>query len=351
MTNHSIDRAEGLDQPRPVLMIPLRRCGSHALRLRLNASPEFHAPYPLHIVDFMPLLHLYGDLNDDANFFKLIVDLVGLQTASMVKWQGVVLDPVALFERIKNGPRNVHRVVWEMLFEAGRAHDACVVMDKSLDSVQYVEELQRLFNEQLLFLNVVRDPRAQIASMTRSIIYEFDVLLNTDLWVNVHAAAKRLIEKCPDRVLTVRFEDFIADQEAVLRRVCTFLGIEFLPQMLDISHSDEAKRISKLSALWESNASNPIPDNVDKFRTQLTPNEIQLIETFTGPYMQEYGYERMTSGQTTVTSGMREEAQHRSQQKREVAWAELRRRNFRDYILRDFRACYLTTLKRSLEKS
>ncbi|MCI5207282.1 MAG: sulfotransferase, partial [Candidatus Electrothrix sp. ATG2] len=41
-----------MNKIRPVLMIPLRRCGSHALRLRLNLSPEFYAPYPLHIVDF-----------------------------------------------------------------------------------------------------------------------------------------------------------------------------------------------------------------------------------------------------------------------------------------------------------
>ena len=53
-------------RPLPLLMIPLRRCGSHALRLRLNASPSFHSPYPLHIVDFMPLVPMYGDLSDDS---------------------------------------------------------------------------------------------------------------------------------------------------------------------------------------------------------------------------------------------------------------------------------------------
>ena len=45
-------------RPRPVMMIPLRRCGSHALRLRLNLSPQFYSPYPLHLVDMMPLLPL-----------------------------------------------------------------------------------------------------------------------------------------------------------------------------------------------------------------------------------------------------------------------------------------------------
>ena len=74
-------------RPRPVLMIPLRRCGSHALRLRLNNSKEFFSPYPLHIVDFMPLVPRYGDLEDDEAYFRLVVDIIGLQSASMVKWK------------------------------------------------------------------------------------------------------------------------------------------------------------------------------------------------------------------------------------------------------------------------
>jgi len=95
-------------RPRPVLMIPLRRCGSHALRLRLNFSPQFYSPYPLHIVDFMPIVPLYGDLANDKAYFRLVVDVVGLQAASMVKWSDVVFDPVDIFDSICREPRSVH---------------------------------------------------------------------------------------------------------------------------------------------------------------------------------------------------------------------------------------------------
>jgi hypothetical protein len=329
-------------------MIPLRRCGSHALRLRLNFSPDFHAPYPLHIVDFMPLVELYGDLRDDAAYFQLIVDLVGLQTVSMVKWDGVVLDPVTLFDRLRDEPRSVHRAMWEMLFQSGRAHGARVVMDKSLDNVHYADDLLRLFGDDMLFLNVVRDPRAQIASMNRAIIHEFDTLLNADIWVQAHVAARRLTQVCPERVLTVRFEDFIANEEAVLRRICTFLGIEFLPDMLDVAHSNEALKISGLSALWESNASRPIAANVDKFRKLLSIEEIETIETLTGEYMDRYGYERMTPARAKIDATVRDQARPRSQQQREAAWRGLRERNFRDYALRRARADYLATVKERL---
>ncbi len=251
-------------KPRPVLMIPLRRCGSHALRLRLNKNPDFYAPYPLHIVDFMPLLELYGDLSNDNNYFQLTVDVIGLQAGLMVKWPEISLDPVEIFENIKEEPRSIHRIVWEMLFEAGRTKNASVVMDKSLDSVYYADDLLKIFPE-MKFLNVVRDPRAQIASMNKAIIHDFDTMLNTESWIDSCNKANEIMVQHPAKVLTIRFEDFVVNETETIQTICDFFSIEFTDNMLDIKHSLEAKSISTRSALWSSNNSSPIPANVDNF--------------------------------------------------------------------------------------
>ncbi len=328
------------DRPRPVLMVPLRRCGSHALRLRLNFNPEFYAPYPLHIVDFMPLVELYGDLRDDRAYFQMVVDIIGLQTASMVKWPDVVFDPEEIFDAVKGEPRSVHRVVWELLFQAGAKRGARVVMDKSLDSVHYAEELMSLFDD-ILFLNVVRDPRAQVSSMNKAIIHDFDTLLNAMTWVRAYEAGRKLADAYPDRVLTIRYEDFVFNQEAVLRKICAFFGIGYLPSMLDVSRSDEARKIAGLSALWESNASAPIPANVDKFKKSLSAAEITIIETLAGEYMDYYGYERITAGSAVIQPRMIAAARRRSEANKRKAWAELRENDYHDYELRKFRADYL----------
>ncbi|MGH8808278.1 MAG: sulfotransferase family protein [Noviherbaspirillum sp.] len=336
-------------RPRPILMIPLRRCGSHALRLRLNINSQFHSPYPLHIVDFMPMVPLYGDLAGDKAYFRLVVDVVGLQAASMVKWSDIVFDPVEIFEAIRNEPRSVHRVVWELLLRAGEQHGACVVMDKSLDSVHYADELMSLFPD-TLFLNVVRDPRAQVASMNRAIIHDFDTILNAKAWVEAHHTACELMVRYPDRVLTIRYEDFLGNQEETLKKVCKFFGIEYLPQMLDVAHSPEAQQISRLSALWSSNCFPPIVANADKFKKQLSMEEIEIIETLAQEYMHLYGYEMITNAQATITENAFKTARERSEAGKQVAWNELEKNNFRDYILRRFRADYLGKVRSSLEQ-
>jgi Sulfotransferase family len=344
MKKHNDNKKDRPQRPRPVLMIPLRRCGSHALRLRLNFNPDFYAPYPLHIVDFMPLVALYGDLGNDMAYFQMVMDVIGLQTASMVKWPDVSFDPEEVFDAIKDEPRSVHRVVCELLFQTGAQRGAKVVMDKSLDSVHYADELLALFPD-MHFLNVVRDPRAQINSMNKAIIHDFDSLTNAMTWMKAYETGKALAMRYPDRVLTIRYEDFVSNQEAVLRKTCIFFGISFLPAMLEIARSEEAQKISGMSALWESNRFAPIPANIDKFKKSLTTEEIEIIETLTGEFMDFYGYARMTAGHAKVTPRMIADTRKRSEAKRKQAWEIMRTSDPRDYQLRKFRADYLQSVK------
>ena len=352
MDSPDIEKSLGMtaDKPRrarPVLMIPLRRCGSHALRLRLNNSKEFFSPYPLHIVDFMPLVPRYGNLEDDEAYFRLVVDIIGLQSASMVKWKDIVFDPIEIFEAIRHQKRSVHKILWELLLRAGEQHHATIVMDKSLDSVRYAEELFELFPDMLL-LNVVRDPRAQVASMNRAIIHDYDSTLNALTWLDAHQVARALIARYPDKVLTIRFEDFLSNQELVLKEICHFFGIDFLPEMLDISLSNEAQKISQMSALWESNFFPPVMANKDKFKQQLSLDEIEVIETLTKEMMQLYGYELMTSANADIPNQSLIQARENSIAARAHAWESLRVNNFKDYVLRRFRADYLAGLNNRL---
>ena len=333
----------------PVLIAPLRRCGSHALRLRLNFSPEFYSPYPLHLVDFMPLIPLYGNLEDDSRYFQLVTDLTGLLTSSLVKWEGVSIEPIRLFERIKNKPRNVHTITWEILFEAAKTHHAHVVTDKSLDSIYYWKELLSLYPK-MLFINLVRDPRAQVSSMNRSIIHEFDSLLNAKIWMHAHEVIQELIKVHPQKVLTIHYEELMKNEEATLRKTCHFLGIDFLPEMLEIAQSAEANQISVQSTLWESNSSPPIQENLDKFKNHLSPNEIETIETLTGSFMDSYGYSRITPGKSNITSRSWEEARIKSDENKKKAWDKLQISNPKDYILRTRRADYIEMCRKNLLK-
>jgi Sulfotransferase domain len=168
-------------------------------------------------------------------------------------------------------------------------------------------------------------------------------------WVQAHERAQLLMQRHPERVLTIRYEDFLAEQATVLKKVCEFFGMQFLPEMLDVSRSSEAQQISRMSALWESNCFPPIAANKDKFKSQLAVEEIEAIETLTQDWMRRYGYELITPA---AAPALNDEAlaacRARSDAARVAAWAALAERDYQDFALRRFRADYLARVRERL---
>lgn len=320
-----------------VMMVPLRRCGSNAIRLRMNLHPDFYSPYPLHLCDLEKPDP--KTLEDDLVYFQWIVNMIGLQRHSLVAWEDVHLDPFDVWEKVRDKPRSIYQIYWEMLSQAGQTHHARVVMDKCQDSVCDFEELVRL-QPDMLFLDVVRDPRAQVSSMNQSILYDFDTLLNTARWVRSREWVDRLLERFPEKILTIRYEDFILDQERTLRSVCQFVGIPFDPSVLDVGLSREACHMASFSPLWETNSADPIPDYIHKYRDHLSPSEIGHIEHHTSVWMRRYGYHPETSNPLPLPYDQETALLH-SNRKKEQSWLQLKHDYPYDYVMRKSRSHFL----------
>jgi hypothetical protein len=309
----------------------------------MNLHPDFYSPYPLHVMDMMSTVAGYGDLNDNDNYFRLILDVVGLQNSSLIRWDHSE-DPLELFDVLKNEPRSIHRVVGELCVRAGRGKK--VVMDKSQDSVCAHEELVDLFPD-MRFIDVVRDPRAQVSSMNRSIIYDYDTLLNTTRWVEGRRWVDQIYEKYPDRILTVRFEDFINNQEAELKRICDFLGLTYMQSLTHISRSDDARVMSVLSPLWETNSSDPLQTTIDKYRQFLSPDEIEHIEHASMVWMKKYGYVPQTRACSILPYTL-DVAREWSEERKRDTWRVLKKTYPKDFCMRSLRMRYIASLSSSL---
>lgn len=216
-------------------------------------------------------------------------------------------------------------------------------MDKSQDSVFAYRELISLFPG-MRFIDVVRDPRAQVCSMNRAIIYDHDTLLNTQRWVESRKWVDRIYESHPDSIMTVRYEDFVMDQGDVLSRICSFLEIGYDPSIADISRSNDASIMSSLSPLWETNASSPDAIHINKYTRQMSSLEIEHIENATLPWMRRYGYAPATPAMTPLDYTLTE-AIAKSNRRKEEAWDRLEKTHNRDYILRVARARFLKFLQ------
>ncbi|EJW95548.1 sulfotransferase domain-containing protein, partial [gut metagenome] len=122
-------------------MIGTQRSGSNLLRVMLDGIDAITAPHPPHILQrFLPLLPYYGDLNDPKQFRQLTDDVCELVRINPVPWEGVILDPEAIYAACQSPTLyELFRVIYET---AARQHGSSFWLCKSMKNVFYTEGLE-----------------------------------------------------------------------------------------------------------------------------------------------------------------------------------------------------------------
>jgi hypothetical protein len=274
-----------------IFMVGEQRSGSNLLRLILNESSNIAAPHPPHILQrMMPLVPLYGDLNNTKTFEKLINDVCKLVELNPVPWDKVTLNRQEILSRCNETSLiAIYGAIMDLYAEA---HDASAWMCKSMQNIHWADEINLYFeNPKYIFL--YRDPRDVTLSFTKAVIGEKHPYFIAKQWNELQELCIEQMHKLGNKYLfPISYENLLANPEKVVRELCQFLNIDFSQNMLNFHTSNEAKRSANSSSLWE-NLSQPIKtNNSKKFMTDLSPDEIKIIESITGDVMDTLGYER-----------------------------------------------------------
>lgn len=274
-----------------IFMVGEQRSGSNLLRLILNESSSIAAPHPPHILQrFMPLLPLYGNLNKQKAFNRLIDDVCRLVELNPVPWDKVQLDRKEILNRCKE--KSLIAVYGAIMDLYAEAHNASAWMCKSMQNIQWAEDINRYFDKPK-YIYLYRDPRDVTLSFTKAVIGEKHPYFIAEQWNKLQKLCiSQLIEQGKDTVFPISYENLLEDPESVVKELCQFLEIKFSKKMLDFHTSKEAERSAKSSSLWE-NLSQPIKsNNSKKFMKELSTDDIKIIESITGKVMDTLGYER-----------------------------------------------------------
>lgn len=172
----------------------------------------------------------------------------------------------------------------------GKGHEE-VVGGKEVWCNEFIGPLLDNFDN-LKVINIVRDPRAVFAS--RNIVGEkYPWLFLARQWRKL-TAFSWLFSKNPayaDRLMLIRYEDLIGDPGGTARKMCSFTGIDYSPDMIDGTKFREGDGTS-----WAQNSSYGSGKEIsnkyaDKWKEKLTSGEIRLIEMLCYHEMRLFGYE------------------------------------------------------------
>jgi hypothetical protein len=185
-----------------------------------------------------------------------------------------------------------------VIFEAARILGACIPCDQTPRNVYFIRDILEHFPDARIVV-VIRDPRGVFAAQK-----DRWKLTTLGAWavpgaerrrrrVNAHPIAIALQWRAAvlaaepyfsnESVVVLKFEDLVAHPQMTIRRLCHFLGLAFIEEMLEVpvldpDHVDSGRRCLDVreAARW---------------RELLNTTEVFLLERVAGRTMRRLGYQ------------------------------------------------------------
>ncbi len=265
----------------PIFIGGLDRSGKTLLRLALSLHPHIQISKRTDL--WVRFYNRYGDLKQKDNFDRCLEDILTYKHIRALKpdgdriqrefWQG---EPTyarlfALFHEHNLQQGNKQR--WG---------------DQSELIERYADPILSAYPDARI-IQMIRDPRDRYsASKQKWAAGKGKAGGATARWLYSMHLAQRNLKLYPGRYAVLQYENLVSQPDETLETICTFLGEEFSPTMLQIGHNPGAGADIFSPAYPAMN--HFMKDFIGEFRANLNSKETAFIQKFSAHKMQQYGY-------------------------------------------------------------
>ena len=290
----------------PLFIVGANRSGTTLLRLILNAHSRIAIPDELVYFNY--------------NFSRGSFNPWHSPTFSQEQYEAFVsrflerneeaLDPLSI-DRLKHeilsSPAFDLREPYARALQAWAAHHGKQRWgEKTPGNLFYVDLIYDMFPD-ARFIYLMRDPRAGVDSMNRSVLFSSDTVinaLNRRKYMQEGLDQLRATVPSNQRIL-LKYEDLVAEPKPTVQALCTFIGEASEPQMLDFHQDAERYMKSRAAEKFNQAATRPIQKSkIDAWRQNLSKGDIAMVEWICKASMQEHGYERTGKTPPLFTRGI-----------------------------------------------
>ena len=277
-----------LARPRtnPFFIFGCPRSGTSLLSAMLGAHPNLAIPDESHLYDnIYPIVERHGKLSHASTRTQLVAEI--LRTEHIKMWR----PPPSLAKTLGAITRpDFHGIVDGLLGAWASTHGKPRWGEKTPQhTLRWRTILAGFPNAQVIHL--IRDGRDVMLSYKAAFFGPKHVYPLAIRWQQYLAAAEEARAFLGKKAfLQVRYEDLLAAPEEELKRICTFLGEKFAPEMLAFYQDCSTARRDQRNA---RNLRSPVmTGNTGKWRTQMTKRELRIFEAVAGISLARHAYGR-----------------------------------------------------------
>lgn len=272
-----------------IQIIGTQRSGSNLLRVMLHQHPNICAPHPPHLLKtFYPLLQSYGDLGNEANFYRLVGDMVEWVKLNPVVWEN--FEPsVPDIVKLCNQP-TIFQILkaiydWEATSN-GRGSWVC----KSMSNYEFVNDFEneRIFDH---YIFLYRDGRDVALSFAKAIVGPKTTYHCARQWAEDQRACLKIVESLGDKLVTLRYEDLIDRPVEVMDMLFRALGMEAPANLLQYPESSESVHAAQAGDMWKNLSKPVLPGNKLKYVTEMSAADQMVFESIAGDTLHQLGYQ------------------------------------------------------------
>jgi len=281
----------------PIFIIGNPRSGTTMFRLMLTCHPNIVIPPESGFL--ITCYNLYHDFQGGKEKLEYFVKDV-LNSDKMEEWK--IPHQELLNYIVSVTPSSYHELVSGVYKFYSKIHqnDKRRWGDKNNYFLNHIDTIAKLFPD-AIFLHLVRDGR-DVACSYRN-LSEVTGKHAPNLPKSVRQAAIHWRDNLVkirnsfdtigwDRVYELRYEDLVTNPEAILQKVCDFIGEDFHPDMLKFYHMNERYGLEpKTFDAWKGMTKQKITTSrVGYWHSDMFSEDVYLYELEAGPMLSTYNY-------------------------------------------------------------
>ena len=279
------------------------RSGTTMFQRMLDSHPQLACAY-----DTLFIPSIIKDL--DIGFDPPLTDEIVQRVTAHRRFDRLELSEHAIRQAVKQAD-TFSDFVSNLYDQYGRARGKPLAGEKSPGYCRHLPHLQALFPA-ARFIHLIRDGRDVALSVLNwqkgpaklALFDEYPVGASALWWRwDVSVGRRDGMALGASRYLEVRYEDIVDAPALAMRRVADFIDLDYSDEMVAY-HEGRQRSDPGLSAkaAWL-----PPTKGLRDWRTQMSPEDIELFEALAGNELAGAGYERAFN---TISPGIRAQADH-----------------------------------------